>query len=1216
MAQRNLRIDIAAQFTGDRSFKSAEQAAKVMERELRKLEAAERALGQMQLQAGREMRAEFAARERAARDMARTQIAAEREMRAEMGRRRQAMADLAADAGVLAVGMGAALAAGLAVSARAAMEWESAFAGVRKVIDGTDAEMAALEGQLRGMAKSMPASAREIAGVAEAAGQLGVARQDVAAFTRTAIQLGVSTNLSAEDAATGLAKLGTIMGVATDQVDRAGAALVALGNDGASTEQDILQMALRIAGAGRLVGMTEGQVLGFANALSSVGIEAEAGGTAISRVFILINDAVRKGGENLDTFAQISGQSAEQFAAKWGTDAAGATAEFIAGLGRFKEAGGDVTGVLAELGLGEIRVRDTLLRTSQSSDQLTESVKLGSKAWDENSALVEEASRRFETSESRIKVARNQLNDVAIDIGAKVLPAFADLAEDVGTAADLFGGLPGPVKQTAVVIGAVAAGVGILGGAAAIAVPKVKALQAALSDMGPKGQAAAAGMSRLGSALSGPVGVGIAAGLTVATFALGNWSKAQIEARQRSDELRAAIEADNGALGANTALNVYKTMQEDGVLDLAKRLKVDLGDVTQAALGNAEALQRVNAALLDYRAEREAIGANGLVAEADTEQLLGALDTAYEKAKRGQAAWSEQNEVLQAAQGELAKTGQAAEGTGAAVGGMGGSAEDAAKALDDLGKSLADQANQALDARDAARDYQAAIDAANEAISKTTKRQRESGRALDITREAGRQNQEALDNLARAALRQAEAVRESTGSEASFRGSLEASRRKLVETAVRFGMNRTEAEKYAAAILAVPAVVKTEVKLTGLEAARNKIAGLSAELQQNTGLIAGIYQGVGGTPRKARGGLISGPPSTNDDVPILSSTGEYVVQASAVERYGVGLFDALNAQRLATGGQVGRYASGGMVTLTSSAVTGPLLGAYQSSLGTPVEPGDRVDALRKRRDATDDLRLAEAKLHAVQKDRKHTALELEQAEIRVRKARETLTAATARLVALDARAAAQRQTPLAQLSSALDRGVKDGAAFVRNIETLAARGFGELARQLAEQGDADAERIAAQAVRAKPSTVKAIQDKLTAATRIGAQREALPDIARAIDAMRARPNGSLDDLAAALGMDVPEVVDLLRLMGPQTLQGTPGGRHYAALMQPTAIPTRTQPQRTVPQAPVLGPWAGPAPAGGSGDTYIVNASTTEARQLIDEAMTAKRRATAMRTRVG
>src|SRR5699024_11393965 len=102
----------------------------------------------------------------------------------------------------------------------AAMDWESAWAGVRKTVDGTDEEMASLEQGLRDMAKTLPASHQEIAAVAEAAGQLGIATPNIECFTRTRIELGEASNLTAEEAATALARLLNVLCTPQSEVEQ------------------------------------------------------------------------------------------------------------------------------------------------------------------------------------------------------------------------------------------------------------------------------------------------------------------------------------------------------------------------------------------------------------------------------------------------------------------------------------------------------------------------------------------------------------------------------------------------------------------------------------------------------------------------------------------------------------------------------------------------------------------------------------------------------------------------------------------------------------------------------------------------------------------------------------------------------------------------------------------------------------------------------------
>src|SRR3546814_585183 len=148
------------------------------------------------------------------------------------------------------------------------------------------------------------------------------------------IDLGETTNLSANDAATSLARFMNIMGTSQDQVSNLGSAIVGLGNNYATTESEILEMSLRLAGAGKQIGLTEGDVLGLATALSSVGIEAEAGGSAMSKVMIDIAASVDEGGARVEMFAKVAGMSADDFSAKWRTAPSEALAAFVKGLSK------------------------------------------------------------------------------------------------------------------------------------------------------------------------------------------------------------------------------------------------------------------------------------------------------------------------------------------------------------------------------------------------------------------------------------------------------------------------------------------------------------------------------------------------------------------------------------------------------------------------------------------------------------------------------------------------------------------------------------------------------------------------------------------------------------------------------------------------------------------------------------------------------------------
>lgn len=355
------------------------------------------------------------------------------------------------------------------LATKASIDFESAFAGVRKTVDATEAEFAHFNRGMRQMAKDIPATATEIARVGEAAGQLGIQKEAILGFTRTMVDLGVATNMSSDEAAMALARLATITQMPQSEFDRLGATIVDLGNNLAATESEIVEMGLRIAGAGATVGMTEHQILAFAGSLAAVGINAEAGGTAFSKLMITIANEVAMGGEKLSGFAQVAGMSAADFSKAFKDDAATAIVSFIEGLGNINKAGGNTFAVIEDLGLSEIRLRDALLRASGAGDVMRKSLEIGNKAWHENVALTNEASERYKTAESQLQIFRNRINDIGITLGNALVPALLKLLESlqplinlIARAAEWFAGLNDGTRAVVIAIVALVAAIGPL----------------------------------------------------------------------------------------------------------------------------------------------------------------------------------------------------------------------------------------------------------------------------------------------------------------------------------------------------------------------------------------------------------------------------------------------------------------------------------------------------------------------------------------------------------------------------------------------------------------------------------------------------------------------------------------------------------------------------------------------------------------------------------
>jgi TP901 family phage tail tape measure protein len=368
---------------------------------------------------------------------------------------------------------GGAIVAGLGMAVKAAMDWESAWAGVRKTVNGSEAELAKLEKGLRGLAQTLPATHEEIAAVAEAAGQLGVQTGNIVDFTRTMVNLGETTNLSADQAATSLAQFMNVMGTAPKDVGRLGATLVALGNAGASTEADIVNMASYITGSAKLIGASDSDVLALANAMTSMGINAERGGGVMTRVMQDVYSAVQSGGDKLDAFAKVAGTSSADFAKAFREDPIRAIDSFIKGLDTVEKSGGNVISTLGDLGYKGTQDTAVLLQLKGAGDLLTDSLDLGNKAWDQNSALLIEAAKRYDTTAAKTEMARNAINDAAIEIGDTFLPVLASLAGGVADVAKWFADLPSPIQSAIGGIAGVAGVAGLAGGAFLLLAPRI-----------------------------------------------------------------------------------------------------------------------------------------------------------------------------------------------------------------------------------------------------------------------------------------------------------------------------------------------------------------------------------------------------------------------------------------------------------------------------------------------------------------------------------------------------------------------------------------------------------------------------------------------------------------------------------------------------------------------------------------------------------------------
>jgi TP901 family phage tail tape measure protein len=328
----------------------------------------------------------------------------------------------------LVIGAGAAVGA-IGYAVNEALNWESAFAGVRKTVEGTPEQIAAIEQGIRDLSKVMPTSAVELAMIAESAGALGIARKDILSFTRVVAMIGATTNVSSEDAATALGQLQNVLGLTGADFNSFAAALVDLGNKGASTEAQILEIARRSGGAAKLVGVAKDETLGWAAAAANLGMQDEIAGTSLQRFFQIVQTNVGSGGKKLDALAKTAGMTAAGFKRAFGRDASGTMERFIKGLGKIpKEQRLAVVQKVFGKGTGLTRL---IIGLADSFDRNLNPALDGSrKAWADGTAAQAEYEKRVQTTAAQLDIFKNNVNDAAITVGSALLPQLVELSKE------------------------------------------------------------------------------------------------------------------------------------------------------------------------------------------------------------------------------------------------------------------------------------------------------------------------------------------------------------------------------------------------------------------------------------------------------------------------------------------------------------------------------------------------------------------------------------------------------------------------------------------------------------------------------------------------------------------------------------------------------------------------------------------------------------------
>ena len=361
---------------------------------------------------------------------------------------------------------GVAMAAGAVASSKFAIDFENNFADVRKTVDGTDEQLNKIKQDITDMTtvginghSAIPQTTAELTELAAAGGQLGITVENISGFTETMAMIESATNLAGEEGAKTLARFMNVTGTAQSEIQNVGSAIVDLGNHSATTEAEIAAMAQRMGKYSKTVGISAADTLGYSAALSSLGVEAQLGGSAIGRTWLSIETAVAKGGNSLKAFAKYAGVSANEFKQKWNTDPTGAFNGLLEGL----NASENLTLALQELGIDNTQDIQVMQALVNSVDKVKESVQRSNNAWSENTALVNEFENKAGTTASQIQVMKNNLVEAGRSLGETFLPSINNGVTDIKNFAQGIANMSDGQKQALITTGKWVIGLGAAG---------------------------------------------------------------------------------------------------------------------------------------------------------------------------------------------------------------------------------------------------------------------------------------------------------------------------------------------------------------------------------------------------------------------------------------------------------------------------------------------------------------------------------------------------------------------------------------------------------------------------------------------------------------------------------------------------------------------------------------------------------------------------------
>lgn len=810
-------------------------------------------------------------------------------------------------AAAMAIGGLAALGIGAAIARYA--EFDQAMSNVQAATHETTENMALLREAALEAGASTVFSATEAAAAIEELSKAGVATADIlSGGLQGALDLAAAGGIGVAEAAETAASAMTQFGLAGDEVTHI-ADLLAAGAGKAQGGVSEMGQALNQAGlVSAQMGLSIEETVGSLTAFASAGLIGSDAGTSFRAMLLRLANPTKESQQLMDELGLSFYDAQGAFIGVEGL--AGQLQERLAGL----------TQEQRNQALAQIFGQDAIRTSAILYEQGAEGVREWTDAVDDQGYAADTAATRLDNLRGDLEALSGAFETALIGVGEGSDGALRGLVQGLTNLVEAFTELPAPTQQAIGLLGGVVAVVGLVGGGALVAVPKIVEFRTALQTLGVTAATTRATLGGLASAMTGPVGIAVAAA------AAGFWllDEAQRAANLSAEEWAAVME--RGA----TATDLFAAANSEWIAGAT--LGRDSFDIVEDMEQIPAMIDRLNAMDTNWWEHLNAPANVGLNL-GDLSVELDRIDTALarmspEDAAEGFRILAESEAFAQVSNEDLLRqmpqvaavlgdTEESSEGAAEGIEGVGSAAEVAAEQAGALYEQTSALNDLFFDSQDGLRNYEQAVDDIAEALTgedALVPALTEAGDAFDLGEESGRAASEMLDGLVQSAQVASEGMHALNGNTDELAAYQDTARQRIYDTAIQMGLSEDAAREYADRLTEIPDDVSTSVSVDTTQAeadlnwlARTRTARVVASVAsdgQSTGFGSAAYAGV--SVARATGGIIPGPPSSTDNIIAALATGEYVVNAAMTSRY-LPLLEAINSGRLpgyATGGYV------------------------------------------------------------------------------------------------------------------------------------------------------------------------------------------------------------------------------------------------------------------------------------------------------------------------